>query len=204
MSPERTNPTPGPAARPAPRRCVQYGCREVESFALRRFGDLRQGKAVHPDIPALRHAAGACTEGQALAWFDRRFSNPKRTRAPEHPLALRYFRGEGEIEKSSTTFSLRSRAQQVHSGGSPGRPTPFAASILWDWYVSSLSRIEQFHPMIYERVIAAVVPAAGIDRPDLCGAFFANTCKNREGAGRDPAVPGAPGNPLPDAAALQP
>jgi len=59
---------------------------------------------------------------------------------------------------------------------------PFAASILWDWYVSSLSRIEQFHPMIYERVIAAVVPAAGIDHPDVVRAFFAEYLQKTEKA----------------------
>jgi tricorn protease interacting factor F2/3 len=48
-----------------------------------------------------------------------------------------------------------------------------AASILWDWYVSRLARIEQFHPMLYERVVAAVLPAAGLERPDEVLSFFA-------------------------------
>ena len=43
---------------------------------------------------------------------------------------------------------------------------------MWDWYVSNLEQIEEFHPMLYERVIAAIVPTAGIQRADEVKAFF--------------------------------
>jgi tricorn protease interacting factor F2/3 len=163
---------------------VQYGCREVESFALRRFGDLRQGKAVHPDILRSVMQAGAWHgEGQALAWFDRRFQQSESEHERLNILsALGYFRGEGEIEKVLdyvlTTVPPRNKFIPVVALAA----NPFAASILWDWYVSSVSRIEQFHPMIYERVIAAVVPAAGIDRPDDVRAFFAEYLQKTEKA----------------------
>jgi aminopeptidase N len=49
---------------------------------------------------------------------------------------------------------------------------PFAISLLWDWYVSNLEQIEKFHPMIYERIIAAIVPMAGMDRPQEVKAFL--------------------------------
>jgi tricorn protease interacting factor F2/3 len=43
---------------------------------------------------------------------------------------------------------------------------------MWDWYVSNLDRIEQFHPLLYERVVAAIVPIAGLERADEVKAFF--------------------------------
>jgi tricorn protease interacting factor F2/3 len=49
---------------------------------------------------------------------------------------------------------------------------PHAIGLMWDWYVSNLERIEKFHPMLYERVIAAIIPTAGINRPDAVRAFF--------------------------------
>jgi len=61
---------------------------------------------------------------------------------------------------------------------------PSAAAILWEWYVSHLPQIEQFHPMLYERVIAAIVPAAGLERPDEVRAFFAEYAK-KTGKARD-------------------
>ena len=49
---------------------------------------------------------------------------------------------------------------------------PNAIPLLWDWYVSHLEQIEQFHPMLYERVVAAIVPMAGMDQPDEVKGFF--------------------------------
>jgi tricorn protease interacting factor F2/3 len=154
---------------------VQYGCREAEGFALKRFRDLRQGKAVHPDILRSVMQAGAWHgDAQALAWFDRRFQQSESEHERLNILsALGCFRGEDEIEKVLdyvlTAVPPRNKFIPVVALAA----NPSAASILWDWYVSRLSRIEQFHPMLYERVIAAVVPAAGIDRPEVVRAFFA-------------------------------
>ena len=49
---------------------------------------------------------------------------------------------------------------------------PHAVELMWEWYVSNLDEIEQFHPILYERVVAAIVPAAGIQRADEVRAFF--------------------------------
>ena len=49
---------------------------------------------------------------------------------------------------------------------------PHAVPLLWDWYVNHLAELEQFHPMLYERVIAAIVPVAGIDHAEAVRRFF--------------------------------
>ena len=49
---------------------------------------------------------------------------------------------------------------------------PYAIPLLWDWYVANLEQIEQFHPMLYERVVAAIVPVAGMDNPQAVRDFF--------------------------------
>ncbi len=51
---------------------------------------------------------------------------------------------------------------------------PHAVPLLWDWYVNHLAELEQFHPMLYERVIASIVPAAGIDHAEAVRRFFAD------------------------------
>ena len=50
----------------------------------------------------------------------------------------------------------------------------YAIPLLWDWFVSNLEQIEKFHPMIYERVIAAFVPMAGMERSQEVKSFFNN------------------------------
>jgi tricorn protease interacting factor F2/3 len=163
---------------------VRYGCREVEGFALERFGDLCQGKAVHPDILRSIMQAGAWHgDARALAWFDRRFQKSESEHERLNILsALGCFRGEGEIEKVLdyvlTAVPPRNKFIPVVALAA----NPSAASILWDWYVSRLPRIEEFHPMLYERVIAAIVPAAGIERPDVVRAFFAEYMQKTEKA----------------------
>jgi tricorn protease interacting factor F2/3 len=49
---------------------------------------------------------------------------------------------------------------------------PFAADRMWDWYLENLAALETFHPMLYERVIAAVVPLGGMQQPEAVRAFF--------------------------------
>jgi hypothetical protein len=51
---------------------------------------------------------------------------------------------------------------------------PYAIPLLWEWYVSNLEQIEQFHPMLYERVVAAIVPMAGMGNPQAVKEFFEN------------------------------
>ena len=49
---------------------------------------------------------------------------------------------------------------------------PHALPLMWDWYVSNLEEIERFHPLIYERVIAAIVPTVDPRRAGEIKSFF--------------------------------
>jgi tricorn protease interacting factor F2/3 len=59
---------------------------------------------------------------------------------------------------------------------------PHAIALMWHWYVSHLEEIEQFHPMLYERVVAAIIPAAGIENTDEVQKFFDNYMKKKDKA----------------------
>jgi len=59
---------------------------------------------------------------------------------------------------------------------------PYAMPLMWDWYVTNLKRIEQFHPMLYERVIAAIIPVAGMESADEVKAFFNDYMKKTDKA----------------------
>jgi hypothetical protein len=49
---------------------------------------------------------------------------------------------------------------------------PRALPLLWEWYTSHLQDLEKMHPIHYERVIAGIVPAAGLDRGKEVQSFF--------------------------------
>jgi len=154
---------------------VQYGCREAEAFALERFEELRKGGTVHPDILRSVLQTGAWQgDRREFNWFDRRFQKCESEHERMTVLAaLGCFRGRREIEKVLdyvlNVVPPRNKFIPVVALAA----NPSAAAILWDWYVQHLPQIEQFHPMLYERVIAAIVPAAGMERPDEVRGFFA-------------------------------
>ncbi len=155
---------------------VQYGCREAAAFALERFEELRKGGTVHPDILRSVMQAGAWHgDGRDFKWFDRRFQQCESEHERMTVLAaLGCFRGHREIEKvlDYVLSAVPPRNKFVPVVALAANPS--AAAILWDWYVKRLPQIEQFHPMLYERVVAAIVPAAGMERPDEVRGFFAD------------------------------
>ena len=97
-------------------------------------------------------------------------------------LVLGCFMDEALIKKSQqfTLTSVPARNKFIPVVAMAANP--HAIPLMWDWYVSNLAEIEQFHPMLYERVIAAIVPTAGIKRADEVKAFFGDYQKKSDKA----------------------
>jgi tricorn protease interacting factor F2/3 len=57
---------------------------------------------------------------------------------------------------------------------------PAAILSLWDWYQDNLQAIERFHPVLYERVIAALVPICGLGREEEVKTFFQGYMKKQD------------------------
>jgi len=49
---------------------------------------------------------------------------------------------------------------------------PHAIPLMWDWYLTHVQALETFHPMLYERVIAGIIPLAGMQSPEAVQDFF--------------------------------
>ena len=54
---------------------------------------------------------------------------------------------------------------------------PYAIPFMWDWYLSHIEKLETFHPLLYERVIAAIIPICGLKDPNAVEAFFTDYIK---------------------------
>ena len=151
-----------------------FGGQDVIQFAEKQFENLLSGGTVHPDILKSTLQIGALTGGNAaLKWLQQRF----RTTISEHErlnilAALGWFSDKQVIE-SALQFALeevpdRNKFIPIVAATA----NPHAVDHLWDWYLAHLPELEAFHPLLYERVIAAIVPTAGLDRPDSVRAFF--------------------------------
>jgi aminopeptidase N len=153
---------------------VRYGSAPAEAFGLKRFDVLRQSGTIHPDILRSVLEIGAWNgDSRIFDWMDRRFQ----TSPSEHErltllTALGCFRGRAEIERVLQYALTSVPARNAYIPVVALAANRHALPLLWDWYVSRLSKIEQFHPMLYERVVAAILPSAGLERPEEVRAFF--------------------------------
>ena len=151
-----------------------YGSEKTTAFALEKFQSLMKGDAVHPDIMKSVMQVGALTGGKgAFDWFDQRFQSSQ----IEHErmnilIALGCFTDIDLIKKTQQyvldTVPARNKFIPVVAMAS----NPKALALLWDWFVTNLEQIEQFHPMLYERVIGAIIPTAGIQNTAEVKTFF--------------------------------
>jgi tricorn protease interacting factor F2/3 len=151
-----------------------YGSQTTLDFIHDKFSALTNNEHVDPDIMKSVMQAGALVAGEkAFNWFDRRL----RESQIEHE-RLNILNAMGCFKEPG----LLARARQYILDKVPARnkfipvvamcSNPHAFALMWDWYVSNLEQIEQFHPLLYERVVAAIVPTAGLTRPDEVKAFF--------------------------------
>jgi len=110
---------------------------------------------------------------QTFEWLDRRFQSSKIEHERMNILvAMGCFKQEALTQKSLQYILDKVPARNKFVPAVAMASNPYAISLLWNWYVSNLEQIEQFHPMIYERVIASIVPIAGMESPQEVKAFF--------------------------------
>ena len=161
-----------------------FGSNSVLEFARGQFTALMEGGDVHPDIMKSVLQVGAYTgNSQVFDWFVQRMDQSRIEHERMNILtALGCFKNE----------ALISKVQQYVLDTVPARnqfipvvamcANPHAIALMWDWYVSHLEEIEQFHPMLYERVVAAIIPAAGIENAAEVQKFFDDYMKKKDKA----------------------
>ena len=151
-----------------------YGSRATLDFVRRRFAALRDGHAVHPDITRSILQAGALLGDEpAFDWFEGRLQSSRIEHERMNLLsAMGCFKDAGLIKRAQRYVLDKVPARNKFIPVVAMCANPHALDLMWDWYIANLEQIEQFHPMLYERVIAAIIPTAGIQRSDEVKTFF--------------------------------
>ena len=161
-----------------------FGSKSTLEFAQGRFKVLMKGTDIHPDIMKSVLQVGAYTGNyRVYDWFVQRMDQSRIEHERMNILAaLGCFKDKALIRKAQQyvldTVPARNKFISVVAMSA----NPYAVPLLWDWYVSHLEEIEQFHPMLYERVVAAIIPVAGIARADEVKNFFADYMQKKEKA----------------------
>ena len=150
------------------------GSEAAADFARKQFTGLMQGRSVHPDIMKSVMQVGAFTgSAESFEWLNRRFQSSQ----VEHErmnilIAQGCFKDRDLIQKSLQYILDEVPARNKFIPVVAMAANPHAIPLLWDWYVSNLEQIEQFHPILYERVVAAIVPMAGMHDSEAVQEFF--------------------------------
>lgn len=151
-----------------------YGSQSTLDFIHDQFSALMKGDAIHPDIMKSVMQAGALSgDEQVFDWFDQRLQVSQIEHERMNILsAIGCFKDAGLIKKTQQYVLDRVPARNKFMPVVALCSNPHAIDLMWDWYVSNLEQIEQFHPMLYERVVASIIPTAGLQRADEVSAFF--------------------------------
>jgi hypothetical protein len=149
---------------------VLYGAEGAAAFA----DEAAQREDLHPDILKGVCQADAFLNGEAaLARLIKRLESC----GSEHErlvllAAMGCFRDPQVLAKSRayvlSKVPDRNRFIPLTTMGA----NPYAVDDLWAWFVSAQAQLADFHPLLRERVIAAVIPVAGMTDPAAVEAFF--------------------------------
>ncbi|MGD8369176.1 MAG: M1 family metallopeptidase [Desulfobacterales bacterium] len=158
------------------------GAEEVTAFGQERFDALVSGEAIDPEIFRGVLQIGAMTQGaRAFSYFmDRLAASGSEHERIAIATAMGCFRSEEQIREalSSVLDTIPDRNKFIPVVSMAANPD--AIDHLWKWYVGNRSVIERFHPLLYERVVASLIPACGVDREQEVTQFFADHLKRTD------------------------
>ncbi len=163
---------------------VRYGSEKIVDKVLEKFSVLINGGSIHPDLMKSAMQVGAWMgDEKTFEWFVQRYRESEIEHERTNILtALGCFKGPSQIELLHQFVLESVPPRNQHIPVAAMVRNPFAVPFQWNWYIEYLNEIEQFHPMIYERVIAAIIPTAGMERPDEVTAFFTDYMKKNDKA----------------------
>ncbi len=161
---------------------VEFGAESIAEFAHQKYIALATGnETVHPDIQKAVFQVGASKgASKQLDWLLTRFRQSESEHERLNILAaLGCFRAPEQIEEA-LRFALDEvpdRNKFIPIVAMAGNA--HAVNLLWDWYRAHREELENFHPLLYERVIAAIFPMVAQQQADAVKRFAESYLKER-------------------------
>jgi tricorn protease interacting factor F2/3 len=153
---------------------VLFGVGEAVEYAGDAFEVFRDGQPVHADILKSVLQISALSGGQEVfELYKERFQSSESEHERMNILAAFGCFRDPDLIEQALQYALdevpdRNKFIPIVAMSS----NPYALDYLWDWYVAHIRDFEQFHPLLYERIIAGIVPVSGIEKSDQVSAFF--------------------------------
>jgi tricorn protease interacting factor F2/3 len=164
------------------REAAHYGSSRAEEFCMAQFARLLKDQKVHPDIQkSVMQVGASCGSRETFEWFVAKIKSSESEHERMNMLvAIGCFKDSEVLErvKRYVLEEVPDRNKFIPIGLMSENPA--AIPSLWDWYQTNLQAIERFHPVLYERVIAALVPIAGLGREEEVRTFFQDYMEKQE------------------------
>ena len=153
---------------------VRLGMPEASHEAAVQFDRLTAGGHVSPDIVRAVLQAGAFLEGdKAFDWFAYRLEVSTSEQERQNlQRAMGCFSHADLIERAGKFILTDVPQRNMHLPVTWLAMNPHAKDTLWDWFTGNLGQLEKIHPIIFERIIAAITPVGSLDRHDEISTFL--------------------------------
>jgi tricorn protease interacting factor F2/3 len=163
------------------RHAMEFGSEAAAEFGGDQFDRLRRGDSVHADIfKSVLQAGAHLRDEDALDWLQQRFGKAE----SEHErmnilIAVGNFSRHDLMEKALRFVldEVPDRNKFIPVAAAAGNR--HAVDLMWPWYRKHRSELEAFHPLLYERVIAGIIPVAGLQDPGGVRRFFEEYLQTR-------------------------
>ncbi|MGD9018342.1 MAG: M1 family aminopeptidase, partial [Desulfobacterales bacterium] len=151
-----------------------YGLEPVLTFTAEVFDDAISGGRVPPDILQGVLQAGALQGGSRA--FGQLAGRLERSGSEHERLAILHAFGSlSDADGIRECFDYVVEKVPARNRFVPlvaMADNPFGAAILWEVFSESQDRLADFHPLLYERVLAGVITGCGVHKPHQVKPFF--------------------------------
>ena len=159
-----------------------YGSVKAEEFCMSQFSLLLKEQKVHPNIQrSVMQVGAACGGRDTFEWFVGKIKSSESEHERMNMLIAMGCFKDGKVLERVKRYVLEEvpdRNKAIPIGIMSENPA--AIPSLWDWFQANLQAIERFHPVLYERVIAALVPICGLGREEEVRSFFQEYMRKQE------------------------
>ena len=151
-----------------------FGSAEAIAFAGGKFAALMAGGSVHPDILKSVLQVGAMADAKtAFEGLTGRLETANSEHERMNLLAALGCLREEKIIRQGLSYAVnRVPARNQHIPLAAFAVNPDAMGFMWQWFEQNRKQFENFHPLIFERVIASIIPMGGMARETDVMAFF--------------------------------
>ena len=159
-----------------------YGSTKAENFCMTQFSLLLKDQKVHPDIQkSVMQVGASCGTRETFEWFVGKIKSSESEHERMNMLvAVGCFKDREVLERVKRYVLEEVPDRNKFIPIAVMSENPLAIPSLWDWYRANLPAFERFHPVHYERVIAALVPICGLGREEEVKSFFQEYMKKQE------------------------